>query len=60
MCFPFAKLMTWHGANKNGDGMVHLVCDSKAWKHVDNTHYEKIISIVISLYSCNLVLSNIF
>jgi hypothetical protein len=59
MCFSLAKLMTWHGVNKSGDGMVCSICDSKAWKHVDNTHYEKIMSIAISLYSCNLVISDI-
>ncbi len=32
----FLELMSWHDANKNDDGMVRLVFDSKAWKHVDN------------------------
>jgi hypothetical protein len=36
-CFSFVELMSWHDANKIDDGMVCLVCDSKAWKHVDNT-----------------------
>jgi hypothetical protein len=31
------ELMLWHDANKNQDGMMHLVCDSKAWSHVNNT-----------------------
>lgn len=53
MCSSFAKLTAWHDANKSDDGMVCSVCDWKAWKHVDNTHYEKIMSVVTSLYSCN-------
>jgi len=28
--------MSWHDVNKSDDEMVRLVCDSKAWKHVDN------------------------
>ncbi len=35
-CFSLMELMSWHDANKNDDGMVRLVFDSKAWKHVDN------------------------
>ncbi len=27
----------WHDANKSQDGMVCLVCDSKAWGHINNT-----------------------
>jgi hypothetical protein len=28
--------MSWHDANKSDDGMVCLIFDSKAWKHVYN------------------------
>jgi hypothetical protein len=29
--------MAWHSANKSNDGLICLVCDSKAWKHIDMT-----------------------
>jgi hypothetical protein len=35
-CFSLVELMFWHDANKRDDGMVRLIFDSKAWKHVDN------------------------
>ncbi len=28
--------MPWHDAKKSDDGMMHLIFDSKACKHVDN------------------------
>jgi hypothetical protein len=31
------ELMTWHNTNKSNDGLVCFVCDSKAWKHIDNS-----------------------
>lgn len=36
-CSSLVKLMSWHHTNKSHDGMVHLICDSKVWKHVDIT-----------------------
>ncbi len=29
--------MSWHHTNKSHHGMVHSICDSKVWKHVDTT-----------------------
>jgi hypothetical protein len=29
--------MSWHNANKSNNELVHLVCDSKAWRHIDTT-----------------------
>lgn len=34
------ELMFWHNFNKNIDGLVCSICDSKTWKHVDNTWCE--------------------
>lgn len=31
------ELMFWHSANISNDGSICLVCDSKAWKHIDST-----------------------
>jgi hypothetical protein len=36
-CSSLVELMSWHNANKNADGLVQFVCDSKAWSHIDNT-----------------------
>jgi len=37
-CSTLVELMSLCArANKSHIGMVHSLCDSKAWKHVDNT-----------------------
>ncbi len=36
-CPNLVDLMTWHNANKSIDRLVHSICDSKSWKHIDMT-----------------------
>jgi hypothetical protein len=36
-CYSLVELIFLHIKNKSNDMMVHSVCDSKAWKHIDDT-----------------------
>jgi hypothetical protein len=36
-CPTLVDLMISHNANKSINGLVRLVCDTKAWKHIDMT-----------------------
>ncbi len=42
-CSSLVELMSWHRANISVDGLVCSVCDSKAWKCVNNTWPEFIV-----------------
>jgi hypothetical protein len=39
-CSKLVELMSLHLANKGNDGLVCSVCNSKAWKHIDNTWHD--------------------
>ncbi len=39
------ELMSWHSANISNDGLVCLVCDSKAWKHIDSTWLDSLMDL---------------
>ncbi len=37
--------MSWHNVNKSNDGLVCSMCESKAYKHIDDTWLDFLVDL---------------